>query len=53
MKTYKLHYIQNNTKECIEIVYIKTKLSNIKQDFKERIQHNNKTYIHYGTEELY
>jgi hypothetical protein len=52
MKTYRLNYIQNNTKECIEIVYINTTLSKIKKDFKERIQYNNKTYIHYGTEEL-
>jgi hypothetical protein len=43
---YKLFYIQNNTKEVIEIII------NNKKDFQERIKKNGKTFIHFGTEKI-
>ena len=52
MKNYKLFYIQNNTKQIIEIVYLNTSKRKIKQDFKEKINFENRNYIHYGTQEF-
>lgn len=52
MKNYKLFYVQNNTKQIIEIVYINTTIRKIKKDFQERINFDGRNYIHYGTEEF-
>jgi hypothetical protein len=52
MKNYKLFYIQNNTKEIIEIVYINWKELNMTKDFQARINFNGKNYIYFGMQEF-